>query len=114
MHKPTVLIAVLMVVLGLAAYFMTGMASVTAMIPTFIGVPILLCGLLASKARKPALIVALVLGVLAAAGPLGRIVPSMLGGELDVNAALVTQLLMIVLSLALIGVLIPALRSSKA
>jgi ABC-type antimicrobial peptide transport system permease subunit len=102
LHKPTLIVGALMIVLGIGAYLLTGRESVTAMIPTFVGVPILLCGVLAAKAWKPALIASVVLAVLAALGPLGRVIPAAIGGELEVNAALVTQVIFVALAVSLI------------
>ena len=49
MPKITLIVAALLIVIGLVGYFATGMASATALIPSFLGILIGLCGLLALK-----------------------------------------------------------------
>ena len=49
MAKITCVIGGLLVLLGLGAYLGTGTKSITAMIPTFFGIPVLLAGLIALK-----------------------------------------------------------------
>lgn len=114
MHKPTIGFALAMIVLGAVAYLATGMASVTALIPAFIGVPILIAGIAARVARTPALIAALVFCVLGFLGPLGRIVPAASNGGLTINAALVSQLLFMALAALLAVVIVLSLRAGPA
>jgi hypothetical protein len=67
---------------GIAAYIISDMASVTAMIPTFIGAPILLMGFLSEKMpekRKLFMHIAAVFGVFAVIG--STRIFSMLGGD---------------------------------
>ncbi len=109
-HKPTISIAIAMILLGAAVYLATGMESVTALIPSFIGVPILLCGLLAAKARTPALVAALVFNVLGFLGPLGRIIPTAAKGELSIGPAFASQLVFMALAGILAVVLVLAIR----
>ena len=109
-HKPTVAFAIAMILLGVITYLGTGMGSMTALIPAFVGIPILLMGLLAAKARKPALLIALVLAVLGFIGPLGRIVPLAMKGELGLSVAFMGQLIFMGLAAVLVFVLIPAIR----
>ncbi len=49
----TVRIGVLLVVLGVASYGMTGGASLTALIPSIFGAALGLCGALAHRSRTP-------------------------------------------------------------
>lgn len=55
---------------GAGFYFGTGMGSITALIPAFLGAPLLVCGLVAMKpgALKVAMHIASVLALLGAAG----------------------------------------------
>jgi hypothetical protein len=59
-----------LVVLGIGAYVLTSAASVTALIPAFVGIPLIACAALARSAtrRRPALIGALVIALLGALG----------------------------------------------
>ena len=70
----------------------------------------LICGLLAAKARRPALIAALVLSILGFLGPLGRIIPTAAKGELALNPAFASQLVFMGLTGILAVVLILAIR----
>ncbi len=51
MARTTIIVSILLIAMGLGAYFGTGMVSLTAMIPAFVGLPLLVLGLLA---RNPA------------------------------------------------------------
>ncbi len=66
--KLSILIGSLLTALGVVFYFSTGKASLTALIPSFIGVPILVCGFLArdEKKRKVVAHIALTLALLGA------------------------------------------------
>ena len=81
----TIVYGALLIALGVAGYFMSGMVSVTALIPAFLGTIILLCGILAQKEsrRKLFMHIALVFGLLGLLGTASAL-PSlftMLGGE---------------------------------
>jgi hypothetical protein len=75
MPKLAVLIGVLLVVQGVGFYVATTSKSVTALIPAFIGLPILLLGALALKesARKHAMHAAAALGALGLLAAAGRL-----------------------------------------
>jgi uncharacterized membrane protein YjjP (DUF1212 family) len=65
-----------MILLGLLAYFLTGRASVTALIPAFFGLPILLMGLgsvLRPGLRKHLMHAAAVVALLAFFGTVGSL-----------------------------------------
>ena len=81
----TIVYGVLLIVLGAVGYFMSGMVSVTALIPAFLGTIILVCGVLAQKEsrRKLFMHIALVFGLLGLLGTASAL-PSlitMIGGE---------------------------------
>ena len=72
----TIAFGLILIVLGVAAYFGSGRASPTALIPSFVGALLLVCGVVARSpgARKHAMHGAAavgLLGFLAAAGRLG-------------------------------------------
>ena len=52
MPKITLLVGVLLVIEGLGFYVATGTKSITALIPTFVGLPILVLGILAFNASR--------------------------------------------------------------
>ncbi|MCH7689930.1 MAG: hypothetical protein IIA17_02660 [candidate division Zixibacteria bacterium] len=81
----TIVYGALLIVLGVVGYFMSGMVSVTALIPAFLGTIILVCGVLAQKEsrRKLFMHIALVFGLLGLLGTASAL-PSlitMIGGE---------------------------------
>ena len=97
---------VLMIVLGVVAYFLTDRSSVTALIPSFFGVALVGCGAAAAAIGRVAMIVAIVLGVLGVAGPLGRVVPATMKDGFTFDTATVVQLIFAALSALLVLILI--------
>ena len=96
MAKITIGLGLVLMALGLGSYFGTGRASVTALIPAFFGVPLLLLGLLALKdgMRKTVMHIAVVFGLLGFAGTVRGLMklPVLLtGGELERPAAVGVQ-----------------------
>jgi hypothetical protein len=70
MVRFTTALGIALVVLGVGAYVLTSAVSVTALIPAFVGVPLLVCAALARSAsrRRAALAVAVAIAVLGALG----------------------------------------------
>ena len=96
MAKITIGLGLVLIILGLGSYFGTGRESVTALIPAFFGLPLLLLGLVALKERMRtiAMIIAFVIGLLGFAGTVSGLMklPLLLtGGELDRPAAVAVQ-----------------------
>ena len=100
-------IGAVLVVVGLGAYFGTGMESVTALAPGALGLVLLVLGLLAGDPERrrgmihAALVVAVV-GVLASAMPLMDL-PDLFAGEAERPAAVVASGLMALLCLVYIA-----------
>ncbi|MEM7384071.1 MAG: hypothetical protein AAF514_03920 [Verrucomicrobiota bacterium] len=96
MTRNTILLGIFLIILGVAAYFMTGRASVTAMIPAFVGAPIALLGFIATneKLRKHMIHLALVLALLGAVAGFMQSAKAM--GDPEKAATLYTCLLMAV------------------
>lgn len=96
MPRLTVGTGLLLIALGAVAYFATGRSSLTALIPAAFGVVLLVLGGLASREpiRKHAMHVASIVGLLGLLGALQRPVRAAVAGELDLSAAVTTQLLM--------------------
>ena len=95
----TCLYGTLLIVLGIVAYAVTGAVSVTALIPAFVGVPVLLCGLLAHREslRKHVMHAASALTLLAVLGTIPGLIklPALLtGGDVERPAAVITQSIM--------------------
>jgi hypothetical protein len=70
MVRSTAALGIALVVLGVGAYALTSAVSVTALIPAFVGIPLLACAVLARSAtrRRLALVVAMAIALLGALG----------------------------------------------
>ena len=96
-----------LVVAGVVAYLITGMASVTALAPAVPGLILVVLGVLAGDETRrrsmvhAALVVAL-LGLLASAMPLMELPALLAGDAVDRPAAVVTSTLMALLCLVLL------------
>jgi hypothetical protein len=109
MAKVTIGLGIVLIVQGLLGYLViadadpeTGKVSMTALIPAFFGVPFLLLGLIAlnDSARKIAMHVAVVIGLLGLVGSLMRPAMKLFSGEgVSFNAAVAMQLIMAALCL---------------
>lgn len=96
MHNLTLVLGILLVCIGLGGYFASHGASVTALIPSFLGIPVILLGFSARRDRwrKRALHVAAALaflGVIGSARGLANLVGLLLGTELDRPLATISQ-----------------------
>ena len=100
MPGTTRLFGLILIVLGVASYTLTGRTSITAMIPAFFGAALVICALVARKesARKHAMHAAVALGLLGAVAALARGVPAALSGGAG-RPAVLSQLAMGVLLL---------------
>ncbi len=107
MAKITIGLGLVLIALGIGSYLGTGRASVTALIPAFFGVPLLLLGLLALKEsmRKHAMHIAAVMGLLGFGGTVGGLMklPVLLtGGEVERPAAVAVQAAMAIACLVFV------------
>jgi peptidoglycan/LPS O-acetylase OafA/YrhL len=75
MPKITLVVGVLLIVQGVGFYFGTESKSITALIPAFVGLPMLVLGILAMKeaARKHAMHLAAALAMLGFLAAVGRV-----------------------------------------
>jgi hypothetical protein len=115
MTRLTVVIGAVLVVLGVVVFVATAAASVTALIPSLVGVLLLLCALLA---RKPAwhrhgIHAALVVALLGALGTVMNVVRigEVFAGTAERPAAVIESTVMFVL---LVGYLVMGMRSFVA
>ena len=90
----------ILIVLGIASYMLTGRTSVTAMIPAIFGAVLLICSVVARNeaARKHAMHAAVAVGLIGALAALGRGVPAAIAGD-AARPAVLSQLVMGVLLL---------------
>ncbi|MEM1144149.1 MAG: hypothetical protein AAF671_12870 [Pseudomonadota bacterium] len=109
MPQVTLLFGFGLVVLGLFSYFGTGQSSITAMIPSFFGIGLVLCGAVAMKdsLRKHAMHGAATVALVGVIGSLVRAVPS-LAAEGPMRTATLVQLIM---GVALIVFMVLCVRS---
>ena len=112
LEKSAIALGVVLIVLGVGPYLATGGASITALIPTFFGVPVLAAGTLARRPSRRGLALGVAFG-LAALGFLGTVpgllrLPALLSGaDLERPLAVAVQAAMALLcgAFLLIGAL---------
>ena len=111
MASTTRTFGLILIVLGLVSYFLTGRVSITALIPAFFGAVFVILALVARKesARKHAMHAAVALGLLGFLGTL-RVVPLVMRGEL-MRPAVLAQLAMMILMAIYVAL---GVRSFKA
>lgn len=104
MPSTTRLFGLILIVLGVASYTLTGRASVTALIPAFFGAVLVICALIArsESARKHAMHAAVAVGLIGALASLARGIPAALGGD-AMRPAVLSQLIMGVLLLVYVA-----------
>ena len=104
MPATTRLFGLILIVLGVASYVLTGRTSVTAMIPAFFGAVLVICAFVArtESVRKHAMHAAVAVGLIGALAALGRGVPAALAGDAT-RPAVMSQLVMGVLLLIYVG-----------
>jgi hypothetical protein len=112
MSQMSVVVGGLLVVLGVACYVMTGMVSVTALIPAFFGVVIAACGVLGrAEARRKTMMHAAMgvalLGILGSFSGFIAVARGLMAGE-PLGAAAISRSLMAGL---LIAYLVMGVRS---
>lgn len=95
----TIIIGAILTLLGAVAYVGSDGASWTALIPAFVGIPLIVLGLIArnEKARRHAMHAAVALAMLGFLGTI-RVLPSMLrligGGPVERPGAIIAQITM--------------------
>ena len=103
MSKLSIVVGILMIILGVASYVLTGAASATALIPAFFGIVFVGLGILGSKKesmRKHVMHAALLLAILGLGGSFGglmNVFGVLGGGELERPAASYGQALMAII-----------------
>ena len=96
MPSKGIVTGLILIALGVTGYFAGGMASITALIPAFFGLPILLTSFMAKneKRLKLGMHLATFFGLLGFIAPLGRIIPKAAKGEFALNLATTSMILM--------------------
>ncbi|MEM9445015.1 MAG: hypothetical protein AAGA18_06655 [Verrucomicrobiota bacterium] len=117
MPKITIGLAIILILLGLAGYLGTGMASFTALIPAFFGIVFLIFGLLGLKENmlKHAMHGAALFSLIGLAGSgmgLAKL-PALLAGEAERPVAVILQSVMAVLMVLFIGLCIKSFIDAR-
>ena len=104
MTSTTRLFGLILIVLGVASYFVTGRTSVTALIPAIFGAVLVICALVArnESARRHAMHAAVAVGLIGALASLGRAIPAVMDGNAG-RPAVISQLVMAVLLVIYVG-----------
>ncbi len=107
MARTTIVFGCVLIALGVGSYFGTGRASMTAMIPAFLGLPLLLLGVVAlnDRRRKHAMHAAVVVGLLGFIGAARGFsqVPAILSGDqVERPVAVAVQIAMSLVCLAFV------------
>jgi hypothetical protein len=114
----TIASGVVLIVLGLAGYFLTGMVSVTALIPSAFGVVLALCGVIArdDRKRKHAMHGAVLIALLGLGGTVPGLlkIGSLLDGTAERPAAVIAQTIMAVLMVIYLVVAIRSFIAARA
>lgn len=120
MASTTIVFGLLLVLLGLAGRFLTSTGSVTALIPAFFGIPLIVLGFIAraERVRKHAMHGAVVIGVIGVIGALGSLLGSSLPfaerSTVAVSSQLGMALLMVVFVALCVRSFIAARRARTA
>jgi uncharacterized membrane protein len=113
MASTTILFGLVLTVLGVAGYFLTGGVSVTALIPAFFGIVLLVLGVLARSEglRKHAMHAAAAVALIGCLGALF----SFLRAPMETRAAManVSQIAMIVLTALFVALCVKSFRDAR-
>ncbi|MBI2808267.1 MAG: hypothetical protein HYX68_25045 [Planctomycetes bacterium] len=111
-----ILFGILLTALGGGMYFATDMKHITALIPAFVGIPLIALGGIATigdKARKHAMHVAAVLALIGTSLALGRVVVVMMKPDFEMNAAVYTSICMALLCAGFLGLCIKSFVDAR-
>ena len=113
MASMTIVFGLLLTILGVAGYLLTGAVSVTALIPAFFGLVLLVLGFLAraESMRKHAMHAAAVVGLIGFLGALS----TFLRAPMETRSAMAnfSQLAMIVLTAIFVGLCVKSFRDAR-
>jgi hypothetical protein len=100
MPATTRYVGIVLMLIGIGSYVLTGRTSVTALIPAFFGIIFVVLAYVArnESARRHAMHAAVALGLLGAVASLGRAVPAAMDGQLARPAVLAQIITAVVLA----------------
>lgn len=114
--KITIALGIVLTILGVGGYFSTDQASVTALIPTFFGVPLIVLGILAlnEHRRKHAMHAAVMLGLLGLIGSAVMPLKTLFSGTgIQRPTAFAMQVIMAVLCAIFVGLCIKSFVDAR-
>ncbi|MTE24903.1 MULTISPECIES: hypothetical protein [unclassified Microbacterium] len=120
MPRTTLTFGGLLISVGIISYAVTGFISWTALIPAFLGMLIVICGLIALKNTTIGLSIALVISVLGVLGTsmnvlkVGELISGQAECPLAIGASTVTFVLLIVYIVTGVRLFLTARRGDKA
>ena len=105
MPSTTRLVGIVLILLGLASYMLTGRTSVTALIPAFFGVIFVVLAYLGRQEhlRKHVMHAAVAIALLGLLATLGRLIPALAAGGDPMRAAALSQAAMAVVLAAYVA-----------
>ena len=118
MANLTIVFGVLLILLGLGGWFGSGGASITALIPAAFGIVLAILGFVArnDKARKNAMHVAVIVGLLAFLGSARGLLqlPTVIsGGEVARPAAVIAQSVMAIVMAIFVGLCVKSFIDAR-
>jgi len=117
MTATTRLVGMALAILGLVSYLGTGRTSITALIPAFFGVVLLVLAFVAARgeaARRHAMHVAMVVALVGIAGTAQRLIPGIANGAVDFGRpAVLAQIVTVVLLAWYLGKGIKSFRDAR-
>jgi hypothetical protein len=95
----TRVVGFVLILLGVVGYVATGFASMTALIPAFVGAVFLIIALVGRRAgaRRHAMHAAVALALITAIGMVPRIIPAVTAGDMTRPAVLAQMLMAVIL-----------------
>ena len=114
MASTTRTFGIVLILLGVLSYILTGRTSLTALIPAIFGAAFVVLALVARSdaARKHAMHAAVVLALLGLLGTLGRLIPAIAAGNL-MRPAVLAQLAMTVLLAVYIALGVKSFKEAR-
>ncbi len=120
MAKLTIVFGILLILLGVGAYVVTEMQSKTALIPAFVGLPLVILGAIAQAKpgiRMHVMHAAVLIGLLGFFGSVGGVVKLLKWQLNDVEparpAAVVVQAIMAVLMVAFVAICVKSFIAAR-
>jgi hypothetical protein len=119
MQRLTIIFGIALILLGAGGYISSGRASVTALIPAFFGLPLLLCGFLSIKESRRMMVmhIAILIGLFGAigSGVMGfpGVIRLLTGGEVARPPAVIAQTVMAIICILYVLLCIKSFKDAR-